>query len=191
MNIRPKMTRILIVVAICLTIPFGIYGGFLLQAKVSASPSTSSTSTVVTMYMTVEGQSQGVIHGSSIAAGHEGQIVVDALYHKVDTPPTAPRVHHPLRILKYIDKSSPQLFQAATNNENLVDIFIYFYRTSGIGTQEHYYTIHLEDARIVNIEQYALTSNGYSESVSFVYQKITWIYVIDGIETTDDWNSAT
>jgi type VI secretion system secreted protein Hcp len=191
MNIRPKMTRILIVVAICLTIPFGIYGGFLLQAKVSASPTTSSTSAAVTMYMTVAGQSQGKINGSCTAAGHEGQIVVDAIYHKVDSPPAVARVHHPLRILKDIDKSSPQLFQAATNNENLVDIFIYFYRTSGIGTQEHYYTIHLEDARIVNIEQYALTADGYSESVSFTYLKITWIYEIDGIVTTDDWNSAT
>lgn len=190
MKIQPKMTRTLVIIAICLTIPIGIYGGFLLQAKVSALPTTSTTQGV-TMYMTIEGQSQGDILGSCNIAGHEGQIEVDAIYHKVDSPPAAARVHHPIRIMKEIDKSSPLLFQALANNENLVEVYIRFYRPHVTGTYEHFYTIYLENARIVNIEQYALPSEGYSESISFVYERITWIYEPDGIEAMDDWASNT
>ena len=77
-------------------------------------------------YLTLEGGSQGEIKGSVTQAGREDTIMVIAFDHKVTSPrdaasglPTGKRQHGPLTICKELDKSSPLLMQALTNNETI------------------------------------------------------------------------
>lgn len=71
-----------------------------------------------------------------------------------------------------------------------------FIRTSVSGTQEHYFTIELEDAIITNIEAYMhhcqdpdRAHSTHLEGISFTYRKITWSHVIAGTSGADDWRN--
>jgi type VI secretion system secreted protein Hcp len=108
--------------------------------------------------------------------------------------PTGKRQHQPLTITKEIDKSSPLLMIALTTNEKLPEVTLRFWQPSRSGKEFQYYTIQLENAAISDIRQEML-NNKYPENmqhkerehVSFVYQKITWIYEDGGITSSDDW----
>lgn len=152
-------------------------------------------------YMWVEGANQGAIEGSSDIEGREGAIVVYAFGHSLSVPidlqsgsPTGKRVHGPFKILKSFDKSSPKLYQACVTGEHLTKVTVKFYRIAPTGQEEHYYTIELEDAIIVNISPSMPTTflqaneaYRHMETVSFTYRKITWTYEPDGVESQDDW----
>ena len=71
------------------------------------------------------------------------------------------------------------------------------YRIDEKGAEEHYYTIKLENAIIVEMQEYnPLTfmeeNKPYKdmERVFFTYEKIIWTYEPDGIETEDSWKGA-
>ena len=152
-------------------------------------------------FMWVEGKNQGEIQGSSNVQGREGAIIVYAFGHsiKVPTDPhsgqsTGGRVHAPFKILKEFDKSSPKLYQALCSGELMKNVTIKWYRTDPSGQEEHYFTIALEDALIVNISPSMPTTflqaneaYRHMETVSFTYRKITWTWVPDGVESQDDW----
>jgi len=117
--------------------------------------------------MTIEGELQGLITagnftepsvGNIYQEGHEDQILVEAFKHNIILPrdpqsgqPTGQRVHQPVVITKVFDKSSPLLYSALTSGERMSKCVIEWWRTSGTGQQEHYFTIELEDAIIVDI----------------------------------------
>ncbi|MCH9023072.1 MAG: type VI secretion system tube protein Hcp [Planctomycetes bacterium] len=140
--------------------------------------------------MSVTGGTQGPIEGSSEETGREGTILVEAFNHEVRIPfdpltglPSGPRIHSPLEVVKFIDKSTPKLYQALTTGENLNPVVLKFYHIGPTLVEEHYYSIELENAIIVDIKQ----SNTNSEHISFTYQKIKWTWEIDGIASEDDW----
>lgn len=152
-------------------------------------------------YLSLEGQNQGKIEGSSKVAGHEGKILAQAVEHTIEIPkspqtglPTGKRVHGPLTLTKEIDKSSPKLFQALTSGEQMKDVVLEFMRISPKGTEEKYYTVKLQNAIITSIRSW--TPNclaqgnqqmGHMEDVSLTYEKITWTFEPDGIEAEDSW----
>lgn len=129
------------------------------------------------------------IPGSCTAAGKEGTIAVVGLGHQVWYPydaasgnPTGSRIHGPLTVLKYIDKSSPLLYKMFCQG-NTGDMELKFYSDNhpGGGIQL-YYTITLENVRIVDMKM----AFPNVESVSFSYQEITWLWEDGGIEFTDN-----
>ena len=161
-------------------------------------------------YLTIEGAKQGPITsgtftedsvGNIFQEGHEDEIMVQAFKHQVIIPrdpqsgqPTGQRVHQPLTITKVFDKSSPLLYEALTSGERLNTCIIKWYRTSSSGTQEHYFTIELEDAIIVDIAAYmpncqdpGLSHFTHLEDISFTYRKITWTHEVAGTSGEDDW----
>lgn len=163
-------------------------------------------------YLTVEGQNQGSITsgtftqesvGNVYQEGHEDEILVEAFNHQVTIPrdpqsgqPTGQRVHKPLIITKVFDKSSPLLYTALTSGEQLTKCELKFFRTSADGQQEHYYTIELEDAIIVDITAYmpncqdpAQAHFTHLEDVAFSYRKITWTHEAGGTSGSDDWRA--
>ena len=82
--------------------------------------------TALKAYLKLVGQKQGEIRGSETSKGREGQIAVIAASHEIVSPrdaqsglPTGPRVHKPFVITKDLDASSPLLYRALVNNENL------------------------------------------------------------------------
>lgn len=154
-------------------------------------------------YLSLEGESQGQIRGECDVSAHEDQIMVYAFEHELSIPydrqsteATGERTHHPLTITKKIDKSSPLLAQALTQNERMTNATLKFYRPNpiGDGTRQQYYTIKLQSARIVSIkpsmpnmlipENSNLTE---MEKVSFAYRTIIWTYEPTGIEHQDTW----
>ncbi|EIP85399.1 hcp protein [Burkholderia humptydooensis MSMB43] len=152
-------------------------------------------------YLTLEGETQGNIEGSCAIAGHENKILVQGVEHKIEIPknlqtglPTGPRIHGPMMLTKEIDKSSPKLAQALTSGEHMKSVVLEYWRINKDGKQEHYYTVKLENAILMEIRSWTpnclVLDNkelSHMEDVSFTYEKITWTYVLDGIEAEDSW----
>ena len=157
----------------------------------------------MTSHMEVIGKKQGKINGSCQMEGREDSILVYAMNHRIHIPrdpqsglPSGKRIHGPLVIEKEVDKSSPMLQQALCSGEHLSEVRIDHYRIDDTGVEEHYYTILLENAIIVEMEPYVpiafLTKNEpyrHMEKVSFTYSKIKWKHEIDTIESEDSWKA--
>ncbi|MGB7452989.1 MAG: Hcp family type VI secretion system effector [Lysobacterales bacterium] len=154
-------------------------------------------------YLNLTGETQGKINGSVTRAGREDSIKVIAVNHEVASPrdaasglPTGKRQHKPFVITKEVDKSSPLLYQLLTNNENITEWDLRFWRPSRSGKEFQYYTVELVNATISGI-QLEMLNNKYPENmkhrerehVSFVYQKITWTWEDGGITSEDDWET--
>ena len=120
------------------------------------------------VFISIKGSTQGLITegaftpesvGNSYQDGHENEALVKAFSHNIKIPrdpqsgqPSGQRTHQPLTVTKLFDKSSPLLFNALTKGETLTDVELKWYRTSYAGKPEHYFTMVLEDAVIVDIE---------------------------------------
>lgn len=153
-------------------------------------------------YLQLKGQKQGDIKGSITQKGREGRIMVIAFNHEVRSPvdasgglPVGRKVHKPFTITKEIDKSSPLLYSALVNNENLTFWELQCFAAGRAGVEINTYKVNLTNARIVDIKSIMLnnkiTENApmpMMEEVSFVYQKIQWTWVAGGITSQDDWS---
>jgi len=154
-----------------------------------------------TMYLKLTGANQGEIQGDCSQQGRENTVLVYQLDHSVEIPrdthtglPTGQRIHLPIVITKHEDKASPKLFQACCSGEQFTSWELDFYRINEKGQEEHYYTIKLENAIIVNLRKYTpLTflpdNKPYKdmEEVSFTYATMIQTYEPDGIEAQDSW----
>ena len=163
-------------------------------------------------FMSIEGTTQGKITagafteasvGNIYVEGHEDEILIQSVSHGLSIPrdpqsgqPTGQRVHGAFTITKVVDKSSALLYQALTTGERLTQAKIKWYRTSVSGTQEHFFTIELHDAIIVNIQldMPHCQDPGHAhlvvqEHVAFSYRKITWTHEAAGTSASDDWRA--
>jgi len=155
------------------------------------------------VHVWVRGQNVGEVRGDSTVTSmdREGSIEAFKFEHMVRVSvqasgeATGERSHGPITITKRIDRSSPILHQALSNNEVLA-VTIRFYRPNpaGDGTTEQFYTIVLEYAHISSIKTISPSTVDEStgslpamEEVSFVFGGITWIYESGGIEFQDQW----
>ncbi len=159
-------------------------------------------------YLKLTGQKQGDIKGGVTQKGREGKIMVFAVNHEVLSPrdaasglPTGKRMHRPFTITKELDKSTPLLFNALTNNENISSWELQFFTpqlksTTGIGMEVNHYTVRLTNASISDIKSIMLNNKNpdlskYAEyeEISFTYQKIAWLWVDGGITAEDTWQA--
>lgn len=108
---------------------------------------------------------------------------------------TGRQTYRPYTILKRIDKTSPLLFKALAMQEPVTMLEAMHFRPSpgGSGAEEQFFTILLENARIISIVQTTESAlvGGTDvppmlELVSFVFQKITMTYELGGATYTDD-----
>ena len=92
------------------------------------------------------------------------------------------RTYDPLVIRKWIDRSSPLLAKALTQNQHVDGVFKFFRPSArGDGTPEHYFTTEFRMGRIVRITQF-VTDTGEPgdlphrpfEEVEFVFSQIAW-----------------
>src|SRR5689334_10466920 len=159
-------------------------------------------------YLNLKGQKQGEIKGSVTQKGREGKIAVIAVSHEIISPrdpasglPTGKRMHKPLVITKELDKSSPLLYNALVNNENIADWECKFWTpqikaVQGTGTEVQHFTIKLLNANIASIH-FKMANNKHPdlmkfaeyEEIAFTYQKITWTWTEGGITAEDDWEA--
>jgi type VI secretion system secreted protein Hcp len=167
----------------------------------------------VPAYISMKGERQGLLTagnftessvGNIYQEGHEDEALVQAFEHNVIIPrdpqsgqATGQRVHKPLKITKVMDKSSPLIFKALTSGERLPEVTLKFYRTSSSGSMEHYFTIQLEDAVIVDIQSYmphcqdpAKSHFTHMEDVYMTYRKIIKTHEIASTSESDDWRTS-
>jgi type VI secretion system secreted protein Hcp len=109
------------------------------------------------------------------------------------------RTYEPIRIVKRIDKSSPMLAKALCNNE-VIEAKFKFYRPNpaGDGTTEQHFTVEITEGRVGSITRVspdvidpASANAPPTEEVTFVFGRIVWTYVPDGIEHEDHWSNRT
>ncbi|EDH0696176.1 Hcp family type VI secretion system effector [Salmonella enterica subsp. salamae] len=150
------------------------------------------------VYLTLNGDLQGLISagcssmqsiGNKAQIAHLNEIMVTSLKHGLSR---AQNVNHQmLTITKPVDKSSPLLGKAISDNECLVCDFT-FYRTNRFGMNEPYYKLKLTNARISNIglivPHTISNSQGQpEEAISFSYESINWEHCIAGTSAYSLW----
>lgn len=139
------------------------------------------------------------IQGGSTFRGREGTINVLDFQMGVETPrepgsgmAAGRLIYQPITILKEIDRSTPLLYRALTQNL-VVDRGIFkWYRVDSTGREAHYFTIALEQGRVVqvktvlpNIQEAANRDRTAYDQVQFRFQTIRWTFEEGGIEHED------
>lgn len=165
------------------------------------------------IFMSAEGSTQGAITegafskdsvGNSYQDGHDNECVVKGFSHNITIPrdplsgqPSGQRVHSPLKITKLFDKSSPLFFNALTTGETLTTVELKVWRINYEGKPEHFKTIKLTDAVIVDIQSGTELEQGEettqvapSETIAFAYRKIEWRHEISSTSGEDDWRKG-
>jgi len=142
-------------------------------------------------YMFIDG-----IEGSCTQEGKEGSVVVLGFHHQVKVPIdpatggiSGTRRHSPIRIVKEVDKSSPLLFHALCTSSLISEIEIQFWSVDNTGTQVEYYSITVEDCRIVEIETHDSDAGGATETISIVYKTIEWVFTDGNLAYQDSWSN--
>lgn len=150
------------------------------------------------IYLSLTGTQQGLISagclsqasvGNKAQLAHSDQIFILSLAHTLSREQNVN--HHDVTIIKPIDKSSPLLAKAISENESLSCTFD-FYRTDRTGCNERYYQIKLTDAHIAGLDLHVPHNIHHSgeevqERVSFVYKSITWEHCIAGTSAYSLW----
>jgi len=164
------------------------------------------------IYGWFEGTNQGKMEGwgswpgEDDQKGREGASLIQQFDHEITIPrdpqsglATGRRVHHPVRIVKRIDKASPRLFQALCQGERFKTVEFKWFRIdpSGAGGQVHYFNTKLEEAILVGMKSwFPITSDStkrdfsHFEDCSFTYRRITWQWMDGGVVTVDDWKEG-
>ena len=142
------------------------------------------------------------IYGSVDVQNREGSIEVLSFSHGLLVPTdnntgkiTGTRVHAPLVIEKEFDSSSPYLYKAVATGQTLKSAEIRWYRINHAGQEECYFVMTIEGVKVTginpgmpNAKMAGNSQINHMESVSLMYDKITWRYVDGNVQYTDDWN---
>lgn len=156
----------------------------------------------MTAYMTVEGNSQGSIPGDCSQSGREDTHLVYDVKHEILIPtdtltglPTGQRQHGPYTVVTHISKGTPQLYQMCCTGEQ-GSVEVDYYQINDTGTEEHYFTVKLTNAIIVDIKQdkpmvFLPENKPYKDMVElqFTYSKIEWTQEVAGVTAEDDWQT--
>lgn len=110
---------------------------------------------------------------------------------------TGRRQFAPIKIRKRIDRASPLLAKALTQNSRCQGIFS-FYRPDGEGNDEVFYTVTMEGAFVSDLVVQmpdTLSSPGQDvreafEEVTFTFDKIIWEHRPGGTQHEDSWSGA-
>lgn len=154
------------------------------------------------IYLKLTGEKQGLISagcssidsiGNKSQSGHEDQIFIIKFMHTITR---AQNVQHlPVEFIKPLDKSSPLLLMAISENEKLTLEFD-FYRTAQSGAQEKYYSIQLKKCTITSLDvhyPHAINHAGDQpeEKLSIRYEDITCKHLIAGTSGYSMWSDRT
>lgn len=100
--------------------------------------------------------------------------------------------HAPLRITKAIDKATPMLYKACYEGTSISSVILCFYHEPA---NLRYLNITIQTVMVISIQNYGLGEGRPTETVSFGYKEIKWIYTeydLEGkpkgpIEVNDTW----
>lgn len=96
---------------------------------------------------------------------------------------------------KEFDSSSPYLYKAVAKGQTLKSAEIRWYRINDAGREEVYFIMTIEGVKITgvnpgmpNVKMSGVSQINHLESVSMMYNKITWHYIDGNIKYTDEWS---
>jgi type VI secretion system secreted protein Hcp len=158
-------------------------------------------------YLDMKGSVTGKITGSVTQKGREGKIMVIAATHQVTSPrdsasgqATGKRMHKPFVITKELDQSTPSLYTLWKNDELITTWELQFWApnplgtASGAGVEIQDYSVKLTNAKLVdirftmpNVRDPELVKLKEYEEISFVYEKIEWIWRQGNKTSSDAW----
>ncbi len=186
MNLKNHKEKALIGMIAVLTLFLGIIG---LEANSGKNTPPSNPATIlqsseygsdrsIYLYIEIDGN---VVQGDSYVSSldRENMIPIHSITQEMvrqtdSSSGASGKIEHKLIVItKEIDRSSPLLFKALSNDEPVNKAEFRFYRPSisGVGTEEHYYTITLESGRIVSMMTYTDTVEPYHlEEISISFQ---------------------
>ena len=169
---------------------------------VSLFISLSANSQTITL--TAEGTKQGKFKGESTKSKFPDRIDIYGYVQEVTSPrdvatgmASGKRNHQPIILLKQSGASSPQFFQALTNNEILKKVVIDFYKNDATGAEINYYSVTLENVIVSGYKQFVgpLENEKFNPANNILYdetklsfQKITIEDRVGKTMATDDWN---
>lgn len=148
------------------------------------------------------------IHGDSTVTSMERENSIECLSYseEVWTPrepgtgqATGRRQYLPITFTKRVDKSSPFLHKALTENQLLDGEFRFFRpNPAGDGTEQHYFTIKFFDGHVSSIRRISPdtldpvnANRPVIEEVSIVFERIEWTYEPNGATHNDSWSDPT
>lgn len=107
---------------------------------------------------------------------------------------TGRRQYTPLVVRKRIDKASPLLLKALTENQVVEGTFRFFRpSTAGDGTTEQFYTVVIKQGRISGVRQIvpdvlqpATADQAPLEELTLAFGSIEWTYELGGIRHQDN-----
>ena len=107
------------------------------------------------------------------------------------------RQYEPLLIRKRIDKATPLLWKAMSNNEQVEGVFKFFRPNPvGDGTTEQFYTVEIKGGFVNHIRDYvpdtiepASSNEPPLEEVSFIFNTINWTITNGGVTHEDTWGT--
>jgi type VI secretion system secreted protein Hcp len=156
-------------------------------------------------YVTIQGAKTGQFRGNSVSEGNEGKIECIGFRYSVSVAhdaesgkPNGKRQHSPIVIVKNIDYSTPQLLQAAYDNEDLKTVVIEFYKRSSTGQSTLSYKVTLTNASISLISQYggtaspdnngnAVNNSNLAEEITLTFQNIVFENLVGNTSAVDNW----
>lgn len=151
-------------------------------------------------YMWLKDDGGANIKGSCRVQGREGSVEVVAFCHGLNIPVdshsgkiTGARKHAPMMIEKEFDAVSPYLYKAVAKGQTLKSAELKWYRINDAGKEEVYFRMFLEGVKVVGVNPGMAnikadnTGMNHFESVSLMYEKITWHYTDGNIQFADAW----
>lgn len=153
------------------------------------------------IYVKITGHKQGLISsgcstydsiGNKFQNGHRDEIFVIHFDHEIVRNMNVK--HRPVSFIKLIDKSTPLIGMAISNNEKM-DLFFDFYRTSSAGAQEKHFSV---EVRSATIERHSIRAphaldnpnKEPEEMISVVYETITWKHHTAGTSGYSLWSDT-
>jgi type VI secretion system secreted protein Hcp len=95
---------------------------------------------------------------------------------------------------KEFDASSPYLYKAVATGQTLKSAELKWYRINDAGREEPYFIMFVEGVKVAgvnpgmaNTKLAGLSELNHVESVSLMYERITWHYTDGNIKFTDSW----
>ncbi|CBL44792.1 Protein of unknown function (DUF796) [gamma proteobacterium HdN1] len=154
-------------------------------------------------YLELTGSEQGTLLGDCQKRGRENLIELLEFQHCVEIilgstgqhAGTGKATHRPIEFTKEIDRSTPKLYQALCQRERLDSAHFRWYRYTSQGAEDLYYSIRLENARILCIQPWTPNPlspkddhHRYMERIRLGYERITWSWGPEGsVEYETDW----
>ncbi|MFG1174603.1 Hcp family type VI secretion system effector [Erwiniaceae bacterium CAU 1747] len=151
------------------------------------------------IYLTLNGSKQGLISagclsyesvGNKAQPAHRDQILILSTSRSITRGQHVN--HQPVIVTKPIDKSSPLLGLAIDSGE-LLNVQLDYYRTSAEGMQQHYYTVKLIDAVLIELTEknhHSINHTGSQpeEILQFRYGTTSWQHLIAGTSGYSVWH---